>query len=87
MRPDDLIAELEKLAMRTTQGSFVRIDDVRRLIAEQNAPEVEPDEPPPKNILEAHGQAKRYLERENGPRLPDLGRAIPATEPQPASRP
>lgn len=89
IRPDDLIAELEGVAMRTSNGSYVKLDDVRRLMEKQAAPE-EPskdDEPPPKNLIEARGQARRFLERENGKAPINPGRALPAAEPQPVSRP
>lgn len=86
LRPDELIAELEGVAMKTSQGTFVRIEDVRRLMEKHEA-EAEPMlEPPPRNMDEARGQAQRWLEEQNGPRPPELGRALPATEPQPPSR-
>lgn len=87
-RPDDLIAELEGVAMRTSQGTYVRLDDVKRLTDKYKEVAPDPrDEPAPKNLIEARGQAKRFLESENGPRPQQVGRALPATEPQSASRP
>lgn len=87
IRPDELIAELEGVAMRTSNGSYVKLDDVRRLMEKQSAPDEPREEPAPRNLIEARGQAKRFLERENGPAPANPGRALPATELQPVSRP
>lgn len=87
VRPDDLIAALEGVAMRTSQGTFVRLDDVRRLMEAQADPEPDPEaEPPPKTWEQARGQARRFVEKENGTPPPNPGRAVPATEVQPPSR-
>lgn len=34
-RPDDVISELEKISIRTSQGSYVKMEDVRRLLQER----------------------------------------------------
>lgn len=86
----EVIEELEGLAINTSNGSFVKMEDVRRLAAKrQEAKEVTAALPAPKTMVEAKVQAKEFLATQNGlkndPREP--GRAIPATEPQPASRP
>ena len=85
----DLIEKLERLALVTTQGSFVRLEDVRRLIQEQAANEtVEEMIPEPKNIHQARRMAAEYLDGQDfGPKDPlEPGRAVPATEPQSSSR-
>jgi hypothetical protein len=87
---NDVMAELEGLAIRTTQGSFVKQEDVRRLLEKrQQALEIEDKaEPKPKTVEEARAQAKKYLAEVNvGPKpRGELGRSIPANEPQPPSR-
>lgn len=86
---EELISELEGMAIRTSQGSFIRMEDARRLIKQkQEAKEVEAELPTPKNIHEARRMAKEHLDKQNfGPQNPqEPGRAIPATEPQPPSR-
>lgn len=86
---DDLIRELEGMALRTSQGSYVKMEDVRRLIEKRQESKAVTDAiPEPKTIEEARSQAKKYL-AENGsivgqPKEPS--RAIPATEPQSPSR-
>lgn len=86
---DDLIAELEGMSIRTSQGSFIRMEDARRLIEKKKASQQVDDAlPVPKNMDEARRMAKDHLEKikfgAQGPQEP--GRAVPATEPQPPSR-
>jgi hypothetical protein len=87
---NDVMAELEGLAIRTSQGSYVKQEDVRRLLERrQQANAIEDKaEPKPKNVEQARAQAKRYLDsvRVGEKPLPNLGRAIPASEPHPPSR-
>jgi hypothetical protein len=87
---NEVMTELEGLAIRTSQGSFVKQEDVRRLLEKrQQATEIETKaEPKPKTMVEARAQAKKFLaEAHVGPKpLPNLGKAIPASEAQPSSR-
>jgi hypothetical protein len=84
------MAELEGLAIRTSQGSFVKQEDVRRLLEKrQQATAIEEKaEPKPKTVEQARAQAKKFLaEVHVGDKpKPNLGRAIPASEAQPSSR-
>jgi hypothetical protein len=88
--PDDLIEALEGLAIRTSQGSFVSMEAVRRLAAERKAAlEEQAAQAQPQNIQQARAMAKNYLTvnkllAPEGPREPS--RAVPATEPRPPSR-
>jgi len=89
LRPDELIEALRGVAIRTTQGSFIRMEDARRLIEKANTPD--PDTPPIPHKMKVH-QARRLAAEhlreqgmgQKGPR--EAGAAIPATEPQPPSR-
>jgi len=87
--PDEVIEALEGMAIRTTQGSFVKMEDVRRLAQKrQEAAAVDRATlPKPKTVEEARSLAKKYLREQGisgGPREP--GRSISASEPQPSSR-
>jgi len=83
---NDLVLELEGLAIRTSQGSFVKMEDVRRL-AERRQQAKAVDEkaaPEPKTMVEARAQAKKYLAEQPGlPQLPNVGRAVPASDSRP----
>lgn len=86
---DELIEQLEALSIRTSQGSYVRLEDVRRLQKEkEKAKQEETVEPVPKTLEQARGMAKRHLaEAGIGQQRPgEPGRAISASEPQPPSR-
>jgi hypothetical protein len=87
---NDVMAELEGLAIRTSQGTFVKQEDVRRLLEKRiEAKSVETEAAPkPKTMDQARAQAKKFLaDAHVGDKpLPNLGKAIPATEPQPPSR-
>ena len=83
---DDLIAELDRMAIRTSQGSFLKKEDVVELIEKRKkATAVEQaTAPKPKTIEAAREGAKRFLKEQQG--LPDVrepGRSISA---QPSSR-
>jgi methionine synthase II (cobalamin-independent) len=84
---NELLAELEEMAIHTTQGSFLKVEDVRRLIKEKQEADVT-EEPAPKNMHEAKRRASEHLKEQGfgqqGPGEP--GRAIAAREPQPSSR-
>ena len=87
---DDLVRELEGLSIKTTQGSFVKMEDIRRLTEKRQAAQAVDEKvlPAPKNVHEARAQAKEYLRGVGfGPKDPlEPGRAIPATESQSSSR-
>lgn len=90
---NDLMGELEGAAIRTSQGTFVKMEDVRRLIEKRSAANAIEDkaEPSPKTVEQARAQAKRYLaeaaEKAGLPKpTPNLGKAIPASDSQPPSR-
>jgi hypothetical protein len=88
---NDLLAELEGAAIETSQGSFVKVEDVRRLIEKRTAAREEQvsQGPPPKTLEEARARIKADTElMKSFPKPPpDAGRAIAAQQPQPASRP
>lgn len=87
---NDLLAELEDSAVTTTQGSFVKMEDVRRLLKDRAdaTSKASDGEPPPKTVEQARAQIKKdpeLLKQFEG-RPPDLGKSIPAQEPQSSSR-
>lgn len=55
---DEAITRIEGLAIRTTQGSFVRMEDVRRLLEEERDREPEA-KPQPKTVVQAREAVKR----------------------------
>lgn len=85
---DDVLEELEKKAITTTQGSFFKKEDVVELIERRkkaNAVDLA-SAPKPKTLEAAREGAKKFLkealgDEANGPREP--GRSISA---QPSSR-
>lgn len=87
---NEVMAELEGLAIRTSQGTFVKQEDVRRLLEKrQEARAIDAKEAPaPKTLEQARSQAKKYLAEVNvkDKRLPELGRSVQASEAQPSSR-
>jgi|SRR5580765_4487761 len=88
---NEVMAELEGLAIRTSQGTFVKQEDVRRLLEKRQAAKAVDSEvakDAPKTIVQAREQAKKYLDEVNvkEKKLPEPGRSIQATEPQPSSR-
>lgn len=85
----ELIEELEGLSLKTSQGSFVKMEDVRRLITKRTeARAVDDAQEPPKTMTQAKEQAKKFLGSQGfGQKdVPEPGRSISATEPQPSSR-
>jgi hypothetical protein len=91
---NDLLAELEETAVTTSQGSFVKMEDVRRLLKDKadaatKAIADAADSPPPKTVEQARARAKEDPEllKQFAGRPQDAGRSIAAQEPQPASRP
>lgn len=90
---DELLDEIKGMTIRTTQGSFVKEEDLRRLIEKRKQAGAIDQKtlPQPKNVAEAREQAKAFLaERAKESGLPapkpSLGRAVPASEAQPSSR-
>src|SRR4051812_42885815 len=88
---NELVDELEGLSIRTTQGSFVKMEDVRRLAEKRKAATTisEEAEPKPKTVQQAREQAKKFLsEQQKGlPPIPNVGKAIPASDTaRPSSR-
>lgn len=87
---DDALAEIEKLSISTTQGSYVKVEDVRRLMQQQQEQSAVEEEtaPAPKTFAEAKEAIKgnKELMASFPGSKPTAGRAIPAA-PQPVSRP
>lgn len=84
---DELLAELEKVAIRTSQGSFVKKEDVERLIKRRKeATSIDQATTPERmNVHEARKKAGDFL-KEQGfgqPGPPEPGRSVSA---QPSSR-
>jgi hypothetical protein len=85
---NEVMAEIEKLAIHTSQGSFVKLDDVRRLAGTIN-PEEEKSDIPARMTPE---QARQAVKRDPDimaqfPRTPqEPGRSVSAQEPQSPSR-
>jgi hypothetical protein len=80
---NDLVSELEGISIRTSQGSFVKMEDVRRLVEKRKSAQTitEATEPKPKTVEQARAGAKKFLEEQTGlPPLPNIGRAIPASD-------
>ena len=91
---NDVLAELEGTAVETSQGTFVKMEDVKRLLKVKNdaadkdkkaAAEVGPL----KTVEQARAAIKKdpELMKAFAGRPTDAGRAIAAQEPQPVSRP
>jgi hypothetical protein len=78
--PNDVLAALEDMTVTTESGtSYVRMEDVRRLMAERKAQEeAQPEEPTPKTWEQARRAAKAHLLETTPPPAPQLGRAVPA---------
>ena len=87
---DEALAYLEKKSVTTSQGIYVKLDDVKKLMEEQKtASQIEKQEAPrPRNM----NQAKQMVLRDekimaNFPKpLPRFGKSISAQEPQSSSR-
>jgi hypothetical protein len=70
---------LDGMAVTTSDGRYVRMEDVRRLMAQQEIEAMaEPEEPSFKTWEEARYAAKAYLREQNGPPPLQLGKAVPA---------
>jgi len=84
----ELIAQLEQLAVRTDKGSYIAIDDLKKLVERKKAEVAEEEERPQRMTVEQarHGARKWLREQQEIERKPAVGRAIPAAEPQSSSR-
>jgi hypothetical protein len=87
---NEALTELEKLGISTTQGIFVRMEDVKKLMAAQAAATQieEKTEPKPKTMVQAKQQVLRDEKiMQNFPKpSPQAGRSISAQDSQPSSR-
>lgn len=81
---NELVSELEGMAIRTSQGTFVKMEDVRRLVDKRKSADAitSEAEPKPKTVEQARAQAKQFLaEQQKGlPMLPNVGKAVPASD-------
>ena len=91
---NDLLAELEGTAVETSQGTFVKMEDVKRLLkmrtdAAEKSKEAAAELGPLKTVEQARAAIKRDPEllKSFAGRPQDTGRAVAAQEPQPVSRP
>lgn len=86
----ELIEELEGISVKTSQGSFIKMEDARRLIEKRSTAKKleEETKPTPKNMHEAKAGAAEFLKKQGfgQKNVPEPGRSLPATEPQPSSR-
>jgi len=84
-----VMALIEEKAIRTKEGSFVKLEDVRRLLDSQKKEEEKKSDVPERLTVE---QARARIKKDpeimkefpTTPREP--GKAIPAQEPQSSSR-
>jgi hypothetical protein len=79
--PNEALAALEGMTITTDDGtSYVRMEDVRRLMTQRKAEEEEaqPEGPTPKTWEQARRAAKAHLLETTPPPAPQLGRAVPA---------
>lgn len=88
---DEAVAFLERKAIKTSQGDFVRMEDVRRLLQEEKTAHaiVEEAAPKPKDMTSAKRAVLRdpeVMKNFPPPSRPKQGRAIEAQEPQSSSR-
>lgn len=89
---DDAMEELEKLSIRTSQGEFVKMEDVKRLMAEKREAasiekEVEKEKPKDMNGAKQAILKDPDIMKNFPPPRREPGRSIPSQDPHPASRP
>lgn len=76
---NETLEMLEDMGVTTSAGKFVRMEDVRRLMAQQEIETMaEPDEPSYKTWEEARYAAAAMLKEQQGLSPIELGRAVPA---------
>jgi hypothetical protein len=79
---NDVLEALQEMGVETSAGTFVRMEDVRRMMAsKQIVDAVEAEAESYKTWEEARQAAKDYLRETNGSPRPQVGRAIPASSP------
>jgi hypothetical protein len=79
---NDMLDQIADMAVTTSQGQFVSVEDVRRLMVQREIEEAAlPEVPPLKTWDEARHAAGEYLRSEWGPSTIQLGRSIPASSP------
>jgi hypothetical protein len=89
---NEVMALIEEKAIRTKEGSFVKLDDVRRLLEDQSKAEAEEKKsniPGEMSVEQARARIKQDPEiTKHFPTTPrEPGKSIPAREePQPSSR-
>jgi hypothetical protein len=88
---NEMMALIEEKAIRTREGSFVKVEDVRRLLDDQKKEaekEKLSDIPGEMSVEQARARIKKDPEiTKHFPKTPrEPGKAIPASEPQPSSR-
>jgi hypothetical protein len=88
---NDMMALIEEKAIRTREGSFVKVEDVRKLLNDQEKQqeeEAKSDIPSEMSVEQARARIKKDPEiTKLFPKTPrEPGKAIPASEPQPSSR-
>jgi hypothetical protein len=88
---NEALAELEKKTIRTSQGEFVRMEDVRKLVQEQKdatAVEEGVEKEKPRDMVKAKQAILKdpeIMKNFPAPRR-EPGKAIPASEPRSSSR-
>jgi len=84
---NDMLEAIHGLSVTTESGtSYVRVEDVRRLMLEQKiANEEAQPEAHYKTWQEARQAAKEHLNETLPPPQPQLGRAVPAFVPSPSA--
>jgi hypothetical protein len=86
---NELIEKLEEMAIRTSQGSYLKLEDVTGLIEKKKeAAKIVEALPIAKTLEQARARAKKFL-REQGfgaPEPREPGRSLSANEPQSPSR-
>jgi len=81
---NDVLEALQEMGVETSAGTFVRMEDVRRLMANKQiveAVEQKAEAESYRSWEEARHAAKEYLRELNGPSPITVGRAIPASSP------
>lgn len=81
---NDMLDQIAGLSVTTSQGQYVSVEDVRRLMVQREidqAADLDSEIPPLKTWEEARHEAGKYLRSEWGPSPIQLGRSIPASSP------
>jgi len=81
---NDVLELLQEMGVETSAGTFVRMEDVRRLMANKQIVEAidnKAEAEQYKSWEEARQAAKEYLREVQGPSPIQVGRSIPASSP------